>query len=123
MSGSDRYISSHGQAMRVVLDHDLDTEDRDERRTKAELAERIALVIEVRGNSESVVAKITGLEPGELSRIADGAVDDYSVWELMKLLAILGNDIAISVTHAAGSTGTIAAVPEPDSGEGGAFRR
>jgi predicted XRE-type DNA-binding protein len=79
----------------MVLAHEPDTEDRDERRIKAELAERIALVIEVRGNSDSALAKITGLEPGEASRIADGAVEDYSVWQLMKLLAVVGNDIAI----------------------------
>lgn len=87
---------------------DMGYQNLDEARVKFALANSIALAIEDRGLSQAEAAQITGVSQPDISRIANGIMQDMDVFRLMSLLAALGKDLSIRVRGASGEHGRIA---------------
>lgn len=86
---------------------DREYADPAEMRVKFLLSNEIALVIEDRSLSQKAAAELTGMKQPDISRITNGNVSEYSVWRLMRTLALLGKDIVIDIQQSSQQQGNI----------------
>jgi predicted XRE-type DNA-binding protein len=66
--------------------------DPDEMGLKFALANEIALIIEERGLEQTEAAQAAELSQSDVSRIVNGIVKDYSVYQLMRVVTKLGKN-------------------------------
>lgn len=66
---------------------------------KAQLAARIADMIERRGLSQAQAARVLKVDQPKVSALERGRLSGFSVERLMRFLLLLGNDIEIVVTE------------------------
>lgn len=76
---------------------DLGLRDPEERLAKAELAHRIAALIDAEGLTQSQAAARLGIDQPKVSMLVRGRLKDFSVERLMRFLVLLGRDVVIGV--------------------------
>lgn len=76
---------------------DLDLEDADELLAKAEMARKIASIIEHRHLTQTAAAQILGVKQPHVSRLLNGRLEDFSLDRLISFLRALGRDVEIRV--------------------------
>lgn len=76
---------------------DLGRPDAEAHLLKAELVARIDGIIRERGLTQAQAAERLGLSQPDVSRLLRGNFRDYSVERLLRLLMILGRDVAIVI--------------------------
>lgn len=64
---------------------------------KAELAHKIALLIQNKGLTQVQTAKLLGVDQPKVSALLRGRLCGFSLERLMRLLLLLGQDITITV--------------------------
>ncbi len=80
---------------------DLGFEAPEEELARAELAHRIATVIEDRGLPQAEAATIMGIPAAEIAALIHGRLEGFSLGELARCLVALGHDVEIVVRPAA----------------------
>ena len=68
---------------------------------RAELTRRIYLILKERGLTQAEGAELLGLKQPDVSLLMRGRYTRFSVDRLMRLLALLGQDVEITVRPAA----------------------
>jgi predicted XRE-type DNA-binding protein len=76
---------------------DLGLPDPEERLAKADLAIRIADLIQDRGMTQAQAAEALGLKQPHVSNLIRGRLDGFSIERLFRLLNRLGQDVRIVV--------------------------
>ena len=76
---------------------DLGLPDAEERLAKAELAQRIATLIDAEGLTQTQAAARLGIDQPKVSMLTRGRLKDFFVERLMGLLVLLGRDVVIGV--------------------------
>jgi predicted XRE-type DNA-binding protein len=80
---------------------DLGFADPEEELVRAELAHRIATMIEDRGLTTDAAAMLIGITHPEVSALVRGHLEGFSLERLARCLIALGNDVDIVVYPAA----------------------
>lgn len=78
---------------------DLGFADAEERLAKADLASKIASVIEERELTQSEAAQITGVPQPKISQLTRGRFSDFSTDRLCRMLNSLGVSVALVLTQ------------------------
>jgi predicted XRE-type DNA-binding protein len=81
--------------------------DPDETRLKFLMSNEIALIVDRRRMTQTKVAELAGMAQADVSRIVNGAVKDYSVWRLMRVLNSLGKDILVEFSDSPAGRGQV----------------
>lgn len=76
---------------------DLEFDNPEEELLKAELARRIATVIQERGLTQAQAAKAMGINQPKVSDIFRGRTAGYSVERMMRFLVLLGCNVRIAI--------------------------
>jgi predicted XRE-type DNA-binding protein len=76
---------------------DIGLPDAEERLAKAQLAHKIADIIQKRHISQAEAAKILGTEQPKISAIMNGKLSGFSLERLIYFLNVLGSDVQIIV--------------------------
>jgi predicted XRE-type DNA-binding protein len=76
---------------------DLGLREPEEALAKAELANKISVLIQERKLTQAKAAKLLGLDQPKVSMLLRGRLAGFSIERLMRLLMLLGQDIRISV--------------------------
>jgi predicted XRE-type DNA-binding protein len=76
---------------------DLGISNPEEALAKAELANRIAVLIRERGLTQAKAAKLLGIDQPKVSSLLRGYLAGFSLERLMRFLLLLGQDIRITV--------------------------
>ena len=79
---------------------DLGFEEPDEELARAELAHRIAAIIEDRGLTQVEAAAIMGVNQPKVSALVRGRLESFSLERLARYLIALGQDVEIVVRPA-----------------------
>jgi predicted XRE-type DNA-binding protein len=77
---------------------DLRVDHPQEARAKADLAHRIADIIETRKLTQVQAAKVLGVDQPKVSALKRGRLTDFSLERLLGFLLLLGHDVEITVT-------------------------
>ena len=77
---------------------DLGFEDAEERLLKAELATRIAQLIEKKGWTQAQTAERTGLDQPKISRLLRGQLAGFSADRLFAILNRLGHSVEVRIS-------------------------
>ena len=88
----DRVTPSTGN---VFADMELDHAD--ELLIKADLAISIAASIKKRGLSQTAAAKVLGIDQPKVSRLVRGDLYGFSIEQLIRLLAALGQKVSLKI--------------------------
>lgn len=83
---------------------DLGFAEPEEELARAELAHRIATIIEDRGLTPDAAALLMGIDRTEVTALVRGHLEGFSLERLTRYLIALGNDVDI-VVYPAGETG------------------
>ena len=81
---------------------------------KAQLALRLADIIEERGLTQAAAGEVLGIDQPKVSMIVRGRLRDFSLERLAQLLTKFNQDIEISVRPSDREGRLIATVPAPD---------
>jgi predicted XRE-type DNA-binding protein len=81
---------------------------------KAQLALRLADIIEERGLTQAAAGEVLGIDQPKVSMIVRGRLRDFSLERLAQLLTKFNQDIEISVRPSDREGRFIATVPAPD---------
>lgn len=76
---------------------DLGLPNPEEALAKAELANKIAVLIQARKLTQAKAAKLLGIDQPKVSMLLRGRLTGFSIERLMRYLILLGQDIKISV--------------------------
>ena len=76
---------------------DLGVRDPEEALAKAELANKISVLIQERKLTQAKAAKLLGIDQPKVSMLLRGRLTGFSIERLMRFLLRLGQDIKISV--------------------------
>ncbi len=76
---------------------DIGLPDAEERLAKAQLAHKIAEIIQKRHISQAEAARILGTEQPKISAIMNGKLSGFSLERLIYFLNVLGSDVQIIV--------------------------
>lgn len=76
---------------------DLGFRNAEEMLAKAELAQRIAVIIERRRLTQAKAAKVLGVDQPKVSALKRGRLSSFSIERLMRFLVLLGRDVEIVV--------------------------
>ena len=76
---------------------DLGLPNSEEALAKAELAHKIALLIQNKGLTQLQTAKLLGVDQPKVSALLRGRLSGFSLERLMRFLLLLGQDIKITV--------------------------
>lgn len=76
---------------------DLGLPNPEEALAKAELAHKIALLIQNKGLTQVQTAKLLGVDQPKVSALIHGRLSGFSLERLMRFLLLLGQDIKITV--------------------------
>jgi predicted XRE-type DNA-binding protein len=79
---------------------DLGLPNPEELLAKAELANKITVLIRKRGLTQAQAAKLLGVDQPKISYLIRGRLAGFSIERLMRFLLLLGQDIKISVEAA-----------------------
>jgi predicted XRE-type DNA-binding protein len=79
---------------------DLGLPNAEERRTKADLAIRIAAAIQGHGLTQAGAARMLQIDQPKISRLLRGQLSGFSTERLMQFLTLLGRDVEIVVRRA-----------------------
>lgn len=77
---------------------DLQVDNPQEARAKADLAHRVIDVIEARKLTQLQAGKILGVDQPKVSALKRGRLTDFSLERLLHFLLLLGHDVQITVT-------------------------
>lgn len=77
---------------------DLGFEDSEERLLKAELATRIAQLVEKKGWTQAQTARRTGLDQPKISRLLRGQLAGFSADRLFAILNRLGHSVEVRIS-------------------------
>ncbi len=77
---------------------DLGLEDPEQRLLKAELATRIAQLLEKRGWTQTQTAERTGLDQPKVSRLLRGQLSGFSADRLFAILNRLGHSVEVRIS-------------------------
>lgn len=86
---------------------DLGYKDADSMKFKAEIVRRISGIIDEKKLTQQQVAEITGIPQGRISNILNGQFRGIGEYRLLLCLSMLGNDLEIRISPAAGEHGKI----------------
>jgi predicted XRE-type DNA-binding protein len=75
---------------------DLGVRDPEEALAKAELANKISVLIQERKLTQAKAAKLLGIDQPKVSMLLRGRLTGFSIERLMRFLLLLGQDIKIS---------------------------
>ncbi len=89
------YTPSTGNVFR-----DLGISNPEEALAKAELAAKIAALIENKNLTQIAAAKLLGIDQPKVSALLRGRLTGFSIERLMRFLLLLGQDIKITVQPA-----------------------
>ncbi len=64
---------------------------------KAELAQKVAAIIEERGLTQREVAEILGVDQPKISALRRGRLSGFSLERLLRFLMLLGHDVEIVI--------------------------
>src|ERR1700676_2354237 len=93
MSKRERdYVVSSGNVFA-----DLGVPNPEEALAKAELANKISVLIRERGLTQAKAAKLLGIDQPKISMLLRGRLTGFSLERLMRFLMLLGQDIRITV--------------------------
>lgn len=90
---SDNFEQSSGNVFA-----DLGFEDSDERLLKAELASKIAQLIQKKGWTQAQTAERTGLDQPKVSRLLRGQLSGFSADRLFAVLNRLGHSVEVRIS-------------------------
>jgi len=76
---------------------DLGLPNPEEALAKAELANKISVLIQERKLTQAKAAKLLGIDQPKVSMLLRGRLTGFSIERLMRFLMLLGQDIKISV--------------------------
>ena len=76
---------------------DLGLPNPEEALAKAELANKISVLIRDRGLTQAKAAKLLGIDQPKVSMLLRGRLTGFSLERLMRFLMLLGQDIRITV--------------------------
>jgi predicted XRE-type DNA-binding protein len=76
---------------------DLGLPNPEELLAKAELANKITVLIRKRGLTQAQAAKLLGVDQPKISSLIRGRLTGFSIERLIRFLLLLGQDIRISV--------------------------
>ena len=76
---------------------DLGLPNPEELLAKAELANKITVLIRKRGLTQAEAAKLLGVDQPKISSLIRGRLTGFSIERLIRFLLLLGQDIRISV--------------------------
>jgi len=76
---------------------DLGVSNPEEALAKAELANKISVIIQERKLTQAKAAKLLGIDQPKVSMLLRGRLIGFSIERLMRFLMLLGQDIKISV--------------------------
>jgi predicted XRE-type DNA-binding protein len=76
---------------------DLGLPNPEELLAKAELANKIAVIIQERKLTQAKAAKLLGIDQPKVSMLLRGRLTGFSIERLMRFLLLLGQDVKISV--------------------------
>ncbi|MGA2674068.1 MAG: helix-turn-helix transcriptional regulator [Terracidiphilus sp.] len=76
---------------------DLGLPNPEEALAKAELANKISMLIQERKLTQAKAAKLLGIDQPKVSMLLRGRLTGFSIERLMRFLILLGQDIKISV--------------------------
>jgi predicted XRE-type DNA-binding protein len=76
---------------------DLGVPNPEEAFAKAELANKISVLIRQRGLTQAKAAKLLGIDQPKVSMLLRGRLTGFSLERLMRFLMLLGQDIKITV--------------------------
>src|ERR1035437_8689687 len=79
---------------------DLGVRDPEEALAKAELANKISVLIQERKLTQAKAAKLLGIDQPKVSMLLRGRLTGFSIERLMRFLLLLGQDIKITVQAA-----------------------
>ena len=79
---------------------DLDFDEPEEELARAELAHRIATIIEDRGLTQAEAAAILGINQPKVSALVRGRLEGFSLERLARYLIALGHDVEIVIRPA-----------------------
>jgi predicted XRE-type DNA-binding protein len=79
---------------------DLGLPNPEEALAKAELANKISVLIRDRGLTQAKAAKLLGIDQPKVSMLIRGRLRGFSLERLMRFLMLLGQDIRITVQAA-----------------------
>ena len=83
---------------------DLDFPDADAHIVKAELVNRIDVIVRPRGITQAETGRLLGLSQPDVSRLLRGDFREYSLERLFRLLIALGRDIDIVIRQPRSAT-------------------
>jgi len=86
------YIVSSGNVFA-----DLGVPNPEEALAKAELANKISVLIQERKLTQAKAAKLLGIDQPKVSMLLRGRLSGFSIERLMRFMMLLGQDIRISV--------------------------
>lgn len=91
---------------------DLGLPDADDRLAKAELARQIGAIIQERGMTQTVAARVLEIDQPKVSALLAGHLRGFSLERLARFLTLLGRDVQIVVreTSSSSSTGRLTVV-------------
>lgn len=69
----------------------------DEMLVKAELAQRIAAVLDERRLTQAQAALVLGIDQPKVSALIRGRLSGFSIERLLRFVLMLGNDVAITI--------------------------
>ena len=76
---------------------DLGMPNAEEELAKAELAHKIATLVNARGLTQVQAAKLLGVDQPKVSALVRGQLAGFSIERLLRFLLLLGQDIRITV--------------------------
>jgi predicted XRE-type DNA-binding protein len=86
------YIESSGNVFA-----DLGIQDAEEMLAKAELAQKIGIILQKRRLTQVQAAAILGVDQPKVSALLCGRLSRFSIEKLLQFLLLLGKDIAITI--------------------------
>jgi predicted XRE-type DNA-binding protein len=78
---------------------DLGVAAPEEALAKAELASKLAEIIQAKALTQAAAAKLLGIDQPKISALLRGKLTAFSTERLLKFLTVLGSDVEIVVTH------------------------
>lgn len=102
---------------------DLGLPNAEERKTKAELAYQIGVIISQRRLTQTQAGALLGIEQPHVSHLMRGRLSGFSVERLMSFLTALGRDVEIVVKPKTGqqTRGEIIVTAQPVIGQSAEF--
>lgn len=86
---------------------DLDYSDAESMKIKANIVSHLSKLIKEKNLTQQTVSQLTGIPQCRISQILNGHFRGISEYKLLTCLAVLGQDIEISIRPAAGGKGKI----------------